>query len=510
MTGTIPKRSSALLVAFAVIALAIVGFARPASAAGSLPDPTATANLHITKEATPAGGQGNGTNDPGQDPGNPTISGVQFTIKQVNTIDLTTNAGWSAAGALSKTYNAAGATSVSAAEAAVTGAGYTLGTAQTQTTDANGQANFTGLPLGLYLVEETGTPAGVTGSAPFLVTLPMTNPDSTDAWMYDVYVYPKNAVTNAQKTVQDSSAVKLGDPVTWTVTADIPDSTGAGDTIDGYVIRDVLDSKLTYDPSNPATAKLSDGTTLTAGTDYNVTYDAATNKVEIVFTAAGRTTLAAHRDATVIATIPTTVNTVGDITNSAVLFPNQSAYDDNTGTPTNTVETKWGSITVEKTDPDGNPLTGAQFQVYMIPGDSSTTTEYDNPEATIAGLTPVSINGTDTWTTGADGTLTIDGLRYSGFANGASVNAGEDGYNQYYLVETKAPTGYELLADPVPFTIDATTSTVGVDLKVADVPHNGGFTLPFTGGTGALVLYTGGAALLAGAFVLAVGKRRKA
>jgi hypothetical protein len=89
MTGTITTRWAALMVAFAVAALAVLGFARPASAADPLPDPSATANLHITKEETPAGSEGNGTNTPGQDPGQPKIPGVEFTIKQVNTIDLT-------------------------------------------------------------------------------------------------------------------------------------------------------------------------------------------------------------------------------------------------------------------------------------------------------------------------------------------------------------------------------------------------------------------------------------
>ncbi len=329
MSNVSSRRFSALLAAVAVAVLAMLGLARPATAASpGLPDPSKTANLHITKEATPGTTVGNGTQ---QDPGNPPIAGVTFTIKQVNTIDLTTQAGWNAADALSTTYNTAAPNNPGDAETAVTGAGYTLGAGSSQTTDAAGKVDFTNLPLGLYLVEETNAPAGVTPSAPFLVTLPLTDPDNLNAWMYDVYVYPKNAITGITKTVDDGNAVKIGDPVVWTINGDIPASTGPGDTVTGYEIKDALDTKLTYDPANPATATLSNGTALMAGTDYNVTFNAGTNTVKVLFTPAGLTKLTANRSAQVVVTIPTVVNAVGVIENVATLFPNQSAIDSDTG-----------------------------------------------------------------------------------------------------------------------------------------------------------------------------------
>lgn len=66
--------------------------------------------------------------------------------------------------------------------------------AQAVTTNANGIAKFTDLPLGMYLVKETKSPENVTSPTPaFLVNVPTTvTVGDTDKWLYDVHVYPKN------------------------------------------------------------------------------------------------------------------------------------------------------------------------------------------------------------------------------------------------------------------------------------------------------------------------------
>lgn len=83
------------------------------------------------------------------------------------------------------------------------------------TTDAEGIATLnkdirnessTGLPLGLYLVVETQSPASVTTRCkPFLVSVPMTRIGETkpgEEWLYDVHVYPKNKTTYGDVTLQ--------------------------------------------------------------------------------------------------------------------------------------------------------------------------------------------------------------------------------------------------------------------------------------------------------------------
>lgn len=514
------KRPLLLAVTLALVILTTLGFAKPASAASAaLPDGTKTANLHIKKEQAPASATaGNGT---AQDPGRPAVPGVQFTIKQVNTIDLTTQSGWDKTNTLSGTYNTAAPNSVATAESTITGAGYTLGAGQSATTDANGNVAFSGLPLGLYLVEETSTPPGVTPSAPYLVTLPLTDPNSTSSWLYDVYTYPKNAVTSVAKTVKDASDTKLGDNVAWTITGGLPASTGPNDTVTGYLVTDNLDPKLTY---TGVTAALSDGTTLTAGTDYTVTAPAApNNQLQVKFTAAGLQKLTTARNANdatkVVITVATTVNAPGDISNTAVLYPDQGAVanHDNAscptcapgspgsptgGTPSTPATTKWGSYTVTKTNEAGSTnLAGAVFKVYPTLADAQADT---NAIAVNNGTTTVS-----TWTTGSDGTVTISGLRDSDFANGQQLNSSTDpGWQDYYLVEVQAPAGYSLLAQPIKFDVTDATSAVGSDLTVKDAAANGGFTLPFTGGVGSSIVYLAGALLLTGALVLGLGRRR--
>lgn len=478
------------LAAAAAAVLLGLGFAAPASAA-PLVDRDAVGSITVHKFEAPdvsSGLPNNGTtvDTTGLTP----LLGVEFRVRQVDGIDLSTNTGWADAADLSDVFDPA------APAASITGAGFTLAAGSTQVTDGTGEASFTDLPVGLYLVEETSFPAGVTPSAPFLVSVPLTDPDNHDTWLYDVHVYPKNAITTATKTVHDADAIQLGDDVTFTITADIPNT----DLIDGYKIVDVLDEKLDHVST---TVTLADGTTLTNGTDYTITHDTTTNTVTVEFTPAGRTILAAHATTQVVVDILTTVNEIGEIANDALVYPNLPSFDITPGEPggptiTPPVETRWGGLTIAKVDNTGTALTGAVFQIFTTPEDAATHTN------------PVTLNGdTDFEVVNTDGTLTLTGLRYSDFANGATITPDDDGYIQYYLVETHAPDGYELLAQPIEFTVTATTTTIGIDLTVTNIPHNGGFQLPFTGGTGTGLLYLAGIALLATGTTFLLIRRHK-
>ncbi len=484
-------RGSRAAAAVLVAGLAALTLATPAHAADNLVDPNAVGSLTIHKyEApeTPTGLPDDGTE---QTVALPPLAGVGFTVYKVDPIDLTTNAGWQEASDLADVFDGTAGS--------ITGAGYTAtAVGAEQLTDAAGEITLTGLDLGLYYVVETSPLAGSTAVAPFLVTVPLTDPDDLDAWLYDVHVYPKNALTEATKTVEDSEDITLGDEIEFTITGDIPNVA----IIDGYKITDDLDPKLDYVSTSAA---LSDGTALIAGTHYTVTPATATTGgplVEIVFTAAGLDLLELHTDATVVAEITTTVNAVGQIANTALLYPNAASFaaqPGEPGGPTETPEvlTKWGDLTVLKTDEAAAPLTGAVFSVYPTEADA------------LAGTNAIVLGGATEFATAADGTVTISGLRYSDWADGAAVAPGDDGYQTYWLAEVVAPDGYELLAEPIEFTITAATTAVGVDLTVENVPSNAGFELPLTGGTGTTVFVAGGLLLLAGAVFLAVYTRRR-
>lgn len=98
------------------------------------------------------------------------ISGVTFTVSRVDGVDLTTEEGW----ALARDMTVAQAKE----------RGFTL--TRSAVTGVDGEAVFTELPIGLYLVTETA-PAnpgpGYIGSNEFLITLP-TGGDDGKNWNY--------------------------------------------------------------------------------------------------------------------------------------------------------------------------------------------------------------------------------------------------------------------------------------------------------------------------------------
>ncbi|MHA7199684.1 SpaH/EbpB family LPXTG-anchored major pilin [Arthrobacter alkaliphilus] len=443
---------------------------------------TGSLTIHkYQKPATATGLPNNGTAlTASQLQGLTPMAGVTFTVQKVDNIDLTTNAGWTAAAGLTPAQ--------AAAQAAPQGS--------TATTNGAGRATLENLPLGLYLVTETRYPAGVTPSAPFLVTLPMTDPAGGGRWLYDVNVYPKNAVTTATKTVDDASVVKLGDNVRWTITSDVPNVI----PIDGYRIVDKLDAKLSYTNS---TVALSNRAALVLNADYTIAFDTATHTLTVEFTASGRAILAANPTAKVLVTVNTAVNTVGEITNTAVVYPNAASFAIAPGQPGGPLvtppvsTTEWGSIVLHKKDAQNSAaLAGAVFSVYPSKADA------------LAGTNAISVGGASSWTTDARGNLVISGLRYSGRANGTDVGPGEAGYRSYWLVETKAPDGYALLGEPVETAVTSSDPSV-VTVTIDNIKQTAGFFELPTTGVGTWALTAGGILVLAGAGLFMVSGRRK-
>ena len=95
-------------------------------------------------------------------------------------------------------------------------------------------------------------------------------------------------------------------------------------------------------------------------------------------------------------------------------------------------------------------------------------------------------------TTDAHGAASFDGL-----ADGT-----------YYLVETKAPAGYNPLTAPVPVTVAGSSTDITKLSVTAKVENQAGTLLPSTGGVGTTVFYVLGAVLVLGAVVLLVTKKR--
>ena len=533
------------------------------------------------------------------------LSGVKFDVYQVfydaarlNKVDLTTNAGWTAAAAINsyiptQTEIRAGAFTIDPdGTGPLMATTYYLGTAtQVKTADGTngtvaGTATFTKVDgVGFYLVNEN-IPAStmiinettdlqvptlsVTPTQPFFVTLPKTNPTDTNRWMYDVNVYPKNQSDVAMKavTTQGTNTAENGNTAgtagaTYTVTTGITDGL-TGPQMGMYVVYDNLDPRLDFTSTSVALS----GTTPPAlvrcetvsetACDYQVwvgadavspaTSSALTFRgtdstvtggpiVQIVFTDAGLVKLAANSSATVVTTINTTVNAeglTGVIPNQATFIPNQGSWEANpgnwgnpetpgtstpttptTGTPSTMTQLKYGDLIITKQDPamtaGAADMEGAEFAVYATPKGTATCTD-----AVLTG-TPIA-TGVIPTTPGIDNKVTIKGLETSDFY----LNATQTLLQYYCLVETKAPVGYNLLAQPISFTVmqafDNTANPPAPILATFAQTMNNekanlGNNLPLTGGEGVAALSLGGLALIgggAGYYAYTSRKRRTA
>lgn len=150
-------------------------------------------------------------------------------------------------------------------------------------------------------------------------------------------------------------------------------------------------------------------------------------------------------------------------------------------------------------------LADAEFQLYKTVND---TTYYATAnEVTVGGgnykitgwvamTGDEAPDGAATFITPESGKLDIDGLDLG----------------TYYLRETKAPDGYNLLADPIVIKIEDTAEDNAlvpiVEIPVQHVENSSGAELPSTGGMGTTIFYTLGGLLAVGAAVFLVTKKR--
>lgn len=118
----------------------------------------------------------------------------------------------------------------------------------------------------------------------------------------------------------------------------------------------------------------------------------------------------------------------------------------------------------------------------------------------------VDANGVVSWVDSQD-KATVVTTNAQGSAEFSNVADGT-----YYLVETEAPAGYNLLTAPVEVKVTAVKNNEGT--AVVDIPskveNSTGSELPSTGGIGTTLFYVIGGLLMTGAVVLLVTKKRMA
>lgn len=494
----------------------------------------ATGNLHIHKywvddeNPHPTGKENDGTVQSGIT--NPPVSGVGFDVYRIGELELVDGVLADTAakeqhavpqGGTGWTYKKtdAGKLEVSDGSTVYT---YALGANAnngTQVTNASGELTFSNLEKGYYFVEENlsydtpkvaGEKVTITSKVkPFVTAVPMTAPDG-ESWLTDVHVYPKNEGLNPEK-LPEVPSVNVGDEVKWSVTANIP--TDFSD-YKRFAIVDELDEKLNFVANSVEVAGVqADGTTvvepLTNPDDFAVTHTPANppakETIVIEITADGIAKLAANGNAVKLkidfkTTVNNKINDVekNEVSNTATIeYENTTTPDGEIKTPPTEVNT--GEVSIKKKDQDGNDLSGASFKLYYLVGSDQYylyKNASDELKAFKDGETIPSEYSLYEVTSNASGLATFAGLQTHTVDKTPMV---------YYIEETKAPNGYNLLQDPVEVSFaDEDTNHV----VVKDIVNKKGFTLPNTGGVGTILLVVVGIILIGLAILLTTNKKK--
>ena len=420
-------------------------------------------------------------------------------------------------------------TNVGNADAIVNGK-YTP-TGEPQETDENGEAVFSNLDLGIYLVKETNTPnETISPSLPFFISVPSTANDEIlgqgdvigQDWVYDITATPKNSVISGEKEIvvdtsntdenndityvdkDGNASVGVGAKVKYRITATSPKFADE-DPNAAFVIKDtitnlnILQNTLTVSVTGATNqpVKATDYTVNFTGTGFTITFndkfldtDEWKNKEVVVeYTAEVANTAV--------------IGTDENKNTATVNFGNDDSIL--TGTPSVYVH----GVTLTKLAADTKQIMpDVVFELYKEDGETPITDAVYGAET--------SGENRGKFVTGDDGKINIKNL--------------VDG--TYVLKEVKTANDYTLLANPITITIDTDAEGYSVaNPKVTvsgavqqtselekdsnthyytfTVENQKGFSLPSTGGMGTYLFTIGGIVIMAGAaFALIAMKKR--
>lgn len=356
-----------------------------------------------------------------------------------------------------------------------------------------------------------------------------TSVGTTDNNMAD-YTIPAN--------YNDTADFSIGDTVPFQIVGSMPSNIADYKTYK-YIFHDTLDSQFTlandFDTAG-VTVKI-DNVTINSS-KYEVT--SSNNQITITFNDIKSAGAELTADSKVV------VDYSATLSNTAVIGKNGQQnkvyleYSNNpnfggegeTDTTSKTPEDKVIAFTYELdvTKIDGAnkelKLGGAEFKLQATDG------EHANKWAIVDdGSENAANKGKITgWADSEDDASTLTSATEDGIFKVIGLDDGT-----YSLTETKAPSGYNKLTDPIAFTITANTSnnqndneingeeltalkiTVGsketngnldTGIVAMDVENNSGSTLPSTGGMGTTLFYLGGGAMVAVAGVFLITKKR--
>lgn len=372
----------------------------------------------------------------------------------------------------------------------------TLKPTKTYTTKADQTSiTETGLALGYYLLDSSvGTLCSLSSSQP------------------DVTINEKNDVPTVEKTITDggvratdnkSNSVNIGDTVTFQTIINV--KKGA----QGYVLHDTLSnglkliSKVNNLTDSPIMA-VAHGTdesgkefhnNLIKNSEYTITYDDNNFTVTILDSYLKNHETVDYDIAISYKATLTDAAVIGAEGNKNETYLTYGVDSESTHSTTTTYTF---GIPVFKYTGTNTPLAGAEFKLY--------TDSNCNDESTALKF---SLNNNNKYRyDSTKGKTVLTSLETTGHIDIEGLKEGT-----YYLKETKAPKGYNLLKAPVEIRIDS-AGKIYVDDSTkentgnVEVKNNSGTLLPSTGGAGTTMIYLVGALLVLGSGVVLASKRR--
>lgn len=364
--------------------------------------------------------------------------------------------------------------------------------------------NFTGLDAGYYLVY-------VTGGKEIQSSLVTVDKDTNT-------VNLKTEAPSITKTA-DKDTVSIGQVVKYTVTGSIPDTTGYSEYI--YKIHDELTKGLDFVNDANGTALEAGATTvnvevaLKGATDASTapataTLDTANNKKMSLDLSAWVRNNQTNKGKEFTVTYYAKVNANAVVTekNKAQLEYGNKPGETTTTTPSEAKTPTYPLDILKKKSGSEEKLAGAKFSLYTSAEDAKN------------GKNAIKVSGNNgnyvvnpASTTEFESVKNIENAGYNIRVNGLAEGT-------YYLVETKAPDGFNKLTAPVVIKITKSTDTDvnnwtiskdGTDEsdKIIDIENSTGSLLPSTGGAGVIVFAGVAILLVFGVVVSFVRDKRK-